>query len=148
MVYIYIYIYHGEGHGNHSSILAWRIPWTEDPGELESMESQRFGHNWVINTHTHVCVCVCVCVFPNRNPQVVHFQRCKCEFTCSITCQLTCLAYTVHPLQSIALLCISLYIAVWSTAMQDLYFRWRLGGSNHKGNSDIAGTAQKRVRKW
>ena len=61
-VYIYIYIYHGEGHGNHSSILAWRIPWTEDPGELESIESQRFGHNWVINTLTHVCVCVCVCV--------------------------------------------------------------------------------------
>ena len=27
----------------HSSILAWRIPWTEDPGRLESMESQRVG---------------------------------------------------------------------------------------------------------
>ena len=29
----------------HSSILAWRIPWTEDPGGLESMGSQ---HDWVI----------------------------------------------------------------------------------------------------
>ena len=29
----------------HSSILAWRIPWTEEPGGLESMESQRVGHN-------------------------------------------------------------------------------------------------------
>ena len=27
----------------HSSILAWRIPWTEDPGRLESMESQTVG---------------------------------------------------------------------------------------------------------
>ena len=30
-----------EGHGTHSSILAWRIPWTEEPGGLQSMGSQR-----------------------------------------------------------------------------------------------------------
>ena len=29
----------------HSSILAWRIPWTEDPGRLQSMGSQRVGHD-------------------------------------------------------------------------------------------------------
>ena len=29
----------------HSSILAWRIPWTEKPGGLQSMESQRAGHD-------------------------------------------------------------------------------------------------------
>ena len=29
----------------HSSILAWRIPWTEEPGGLQSMGSQRVGHN-------------------------------------------------------------------------------------------------------
>ena len=29
----------------HSSILAWKIPWTEDPGRLQSMESQRVGHD-------------------------------------------------------------------------------------------------------
>ena len=28
-----------------SSILAWRIPWTEEPGGLQSMGSQRVGHN-------------------------------------------------------------------------------------------------------
>ena len=31
----------------HSSILAWEIPWTEKPGGLQSMESQRVRHNWV-----------------------------------------------------------------------------------------------------
>ena len=31
----------------HSSILAWRIPWTEEPGKLQSMGLQRVGHNWV-----------------------------------------------------------------------------------------------------
>ena len=30
----------------HSSILAWRIPWTEEPGGLLSMGSHRVGHNW------------------------------------------------------------------------------------------------------
>ena len=34
----------------HSSILAWRISWTEDPGGLQSMGLQRVGHNWVTNT--------------------------------------------------------------------------------------------------
>ena len=37
----------------HSSILAWRIPWTEDPGGLQSIGSQRVWHDWVTNTHTH-----------------------------------------------------------------------------------------------
>ena len=30
----------------HSSTLAWRIPWTKEAGGLQSMESQRVGHNW------------------------------------------------------------------------------------------------------
>ena len=29
----------------HSSILAWKIPWTEEPGRLQSIRSQRVGHN-------------------------------------------------------------------------------------------------------
>ena len=33
----------------HSSIIAWKIPWTEDPGGLEYMRSQRVAHNWVRN---------------------------------------------------------------------------------------------------
>ena len=33
-----------------SSILAWRIPWIEEPGELKFMWSQRLGHDWAINT--------------------------------------------------------------------------------------------------
>ena len=37
----------------HSSTLAWRIPWTVEPGGLQSMGSQRVGHNWASNTHTH-----------------------------------------------------------------------------------------------
>ena len=29
----------------HSSILAWRVPWTEEPGRLQSIESERVGHD-------------------------------------------------------------------------------------------------------
>ena len=32
-----------KGTVTHSSILAWRIPWTEEPGRLQNMESQRVG---------------------------------------------------------------------------------------------------------
>ena len=31
----------GEGNGNHANILAWEIPWTEEPGGLQSMGSQK-----------------------------------------------------------------------------------------------------------
>ena len=34
-----------KGMATHSSILAWIIPWTEEPGGLPSMESQRVGHD-------------------------------------------------------------------------------------------------------
>ena len=33
------------GMATHSSILAWKIPWTEEPGRLQSMGSQRVGHD-------------------------------------------------------------------------------------------------------
>ena len=34
-----------KGTATHSSILAWKIPWTEEPGGLQSMGSQRVGHD-------------------------------------------------------------------------------------------------------
>ena len=45
-----------EGMATHFSILAWRIPWTEELGRLESMGSQRVGYDWsnLALTHTHL----------------------------------------------------------------------------------------------
>ena len=34
-----------EGMASYSSITAWKYPWTEEPGRLQSMESQRVGHD-------------------------------------------------------------------------------------------------------
>ena len=36
-----------EAMANHSNTLAWEIPWTEEPGRLQSMGLQRVGHNLV-----------------------------------------------------------------------------------------------------
>ena len=38
---------HGEGNAPHSSTLAWKIPWTEEPGRLQSIGSLRVGYDWV-----------------------------------------------------------------------------------------------------
>ena len=40
-----------EGMATHSSILAWRIPWTEEPGRLQSTGLQRVGHTEWLSTH-------------------------------------------------------------------------------------------------
>ena len=40
----------GEGNGKPLYILAWKIPWTGGPGNMQSMGSQKFGHNWATNT--------------------------------------------------------------------------------------------------
>ena len=34
-----------KGMATHSNILAWKIPWTDEPGRLQSMRSHRVGHN-------------------------------------------------------------------------------------------------------
>ena len=39
----------------HSIILVWKIPWMEEPGKLQSMGSQRVGHDWA--TNTSLCFC-------------------------------------------------------------------------------------------
>ena len=41
-----------EGMATHSSMLAWRIPWTEEPGGLRSIGSQRHRHNRSDLAHT------------------------------------------------------------------------------------------------
>ena len=44
----------GEGMATHSSILAWKIPWTEEPGGLQSTGLRRAGHDWSYLACMHV----------------------------------------------------------------------------------------------
>ena len=50
----------------HSSIPAWRIPWTEEPGGLQTMGSPRDGHGWVHSTHT---------MYPAAPPSVCNIKQ-------------------------------------------------------------------------
>ena len=44
-----------KGMATHSTILAWRIPWTEEPGGLQSVGSQRVGHDWATSLMSFSC---------------------------------------------------------------------------------------------
>ena len=49
----------GKGNGNtYSIILAWRIPWTEKPGRLQSTVLLRVGHNWATSLHLRYIKCI------------------------------------------------------------------------------------------
>ena len=50
-----------KGMATHSSILAWRIPWTEEPGALQSVGSQRVGHEWATTTNIMNISCYSFC---------------------------------------------------------------------------------------
>ena len=45
----------------HSSILAWRIPWTEEPGGLQALGSQRVGHDLATKTRAECSVGAAAC---------------------------------------------------------------------------------------
>ena len=74
-VYIFFYI------ATHSGILAWKIPWTEDPGRLQSMGSQRVGHDWVTSLHFTLYILFRWSGTPVRCPLLfcMHF----CVWTCN-----------------------------------------------------------------
>ena len=64
-----------EGMATHSSILAWRIPWTEEPGGLQSVGSQRVGHNWSNITYRHIC-CLDKALSVNNAGLIFFFLNC------------------------------------------------------------------------
>ena len=75
----------------HSSILAWRIPWTEDPGGLQSMGSQRVKQDWESNCialHTYIC--------KQLNHFTVHLKLTQC---CKWTIFQFFKSYTSGPVQ-------------------------------------------------
>ena len=70
----------GEGNGNPPqysllNILAWRIPWAEEPGRLQSMRSQRVGHDRAIKTFTFtflICYLLCYLIYAMNTVEVAH----------------------------------------------------------------------------
>ena len=76
----------------HSSILAWRIPWTEEPGRLQSMGLQRVRHDWGTVTFTFHCVSWVSVGFSNRLRKKYY----TCNFYKTFCSLLKILAYQVR----------------------------------------------------
>ena len=74
----------------HSSILAWKIPWTEEPGGLKSMESQRAGHDWSNLAHMHASLPTAPCL-------ELDFLNCGRAINPKVTCFLFLLPPAVCP---------------------------------------------------
>ena len=68
----------GEGNGNHSSILAWKTPWIEEPGGLQSMVSRRVRHDLTKPMYPNVCVCtiyIYICMYVYI---YIYISHCMC----------------------------------------------------------------------
>ena len=88
--------------GTHSSILAWWIPWTEEPGVLQSTGSQTVGHNWATNTYTSGMVHI-PNSFSDRGTQSNNLEATeKCTRS---TAAAAAAAAAAKPLQSCLTLC-------------------------------------------
>ena len=63
----------------HSSILAWRIPWTEESGRLQSLGLQRVGHNFsdstVINNNTQAYLGDTAHLIPDQHDKVYNATK-------------------------------------------------------------------------
>ena len=75
-----------EGMATHSSILAWEIPWTEEPGGLHSMKFWRVEHDRVTehkhaHTPTHVWMFVHLTQVGLRYQGQRQFPGCSCSYT-------------------------------------------------------------------
>ena len=82
----------------HFRILAWRIPWTEEPGELQSIGLQRVGHSFnsgstTVSISLYVCEFACLCVYLH-----VNVCECLCEWVCVHTsvCEHRCEYVSVY----------------------------------------------------
>ena len=64
-----------EGMATHSSILAWRIPWTEEPGGLQSMGWKRVGHDWATKHSTVVSCHLVICELIRQVPALPSPQQ-------------------------------------------------------------------------
>ena len=90
----------GEGNGNPFQYSCLEIPWTEEPGGLPSMRSQRVGHDWVTTQHHHLLICISSSwgwthltgmqyealerAFPRVGRKKHHFSWCGCSVCCKV----------------------------------------------------------------
>ena len=103
-----------KGMAKHSSILAWRIPRTAEPGRLQSMGSQRALHDWITNIFTWICT------FDNTGLLPVFASLPKFVFSDSLPAP-----------AAIKILNLCLYIPLTSCSLSDPFFSSHLKSKSH-----------------
>ena len=73
----------GNEMATHPSILAWRIPWIEEPGGLQSTGSQRVGHDWATSLYYHVMLKFIKKHLGGSIINMFHFYKCNGTFILS-----------------------------------------------------------------
>ena len=91
----------------HCSILAWRIPWTEEPGRLQSKGSQRVGHNWNNLASINIDTGLQIDIYIEREIGISSVQ-----FSCSVMSD----SLQPHGLQYTRLPCPSLTLGAYSNS--------------------------------
>ena len=82
----------------HPNILAWKIPMTEEPGKLQSMESQRDRHNWA-STLLQQLQLIKYCgwgIQANRKREAKSCEGLRCFFPCKLISRLTSLSWMLR----------------------------------------------------
>ena len=97
----------------HFSILAWRIPWTEEPGGLQSMGSQRVRYDWLTNTHT-VLHSGCINLYSQ--------WQCRIHFSPYLSQHLLFVDFLMFILTSIKWYLIVIFVCITSKISEIEYF--------------------------
>ena len=104
----------------HSSISAWRVPWTEDPGGLQSMGSKRVRHNCAsftqVQAHESVSSPLSLPMVLSPSPSLSSFGR------CSLICQEVGLTVLAVPTLSL-LFILNKHAPFWNTPCLEILFQ-------------------------
>ena len=102
----------------HSSILAWRIPWTEEPGRLQSMGSQRVRHDWSDLARTpcvYINPSLQIFLSPDHCPLIITCFLCLWVCFCLVNKFICMSFFRFHMLVTPYGICLCLPYLVWSS---------------------------------
>ena len=146
--FIYSSVHLQKAMATHSSTLAWKVPWTEEPGGLQFMGSQRVGHDWrdfacmhySLRSALYLCwhfsfsvpglVSWVVLGFPIKSN--VHFLRASWSQFAEVKCgsysraQMSCL-----PGYQVALTSSEITDVVCACVYKEIFFHWKNMKKNH-----------------
>ena len=80
----------------NSRTIPWKIPWTEEPGRLQSMGSQRVGHDWVTSLYTSWCLHLKGKSISSLQPHISHFWIHRWSKVAVALKNCSCLLFLLH----------------------------------------------------